>query len=411
MQATTIDMDATSVNYMQASTTIEWTRDVAARRGRRTMATDDRVGKRANTKPSSAKSSSRFTCYKCGEHGHVARDCAARASGATTEGDDGGAKTERDDGDDNGDERTGKKEETKKRATSTTTKARAPKFTIAEHVLGPKGLIKVYEEFPAEYAKRAKGPGHELHDCEVLIAMYRAWALEMYPYAPADETLRRVDKFGSDRAVKAFTRELRERDFGGGVGDAVDALERGGRATAGDGDEGGDVFFPDEDDEGRVEPGSSRGDDAEEGDVDFPDDFEEEDYQFDDEDEDAVAAMKEAEREENSSDDDEGIALAGAKRGKKSKGTTTTTKTAFENLSKKVSKKAPVTEGEAPPSPVIAGGFGGYFGVDPSAADSPQRKVLRVRPKILDATDSDEDATPAEPVRRRRAVQMDDDDE
>ena len=42
----------------------------------------------------------------------------------------------------------------------------------------------------------------------LLIGMYKDWAIKMYPYAPAEQTLKRVDKLGSDKAVKAFTREL-----------------------------------------------------------------------------------------------------------------------------------------------------------------------------------------------------------
>ena len=86
------------------------------------------------------------------------------------------------------------------------------------------GLAVVYETFPAKYRAR-QGEGHEAHDFNLLISMYKEWAIKMYPYAPADETLARVDKLGKDKACEwrcaSFT-----RDFGGGVGEAVAAMER-----------------------------------------------------------------------------------------------------------------------------------------------------------------------------------------
>ena len=88
----------------------------------------------------------------------------------------------------------------------------------------------------------------------LLATMYKEWAVKMYPYAPAEETLARVDKLQSDKSVKMAVREFNELDFGGGVGEAVDAMERG--ENAGEGGE--DIDFPDDDDDEAPGDGDGR---------------------------------------------------------------------------------------------------------------------------------------------------------
>jgi hypothetical protein len=269
----------------------------------------------------------------------------------------------------------------------------------------------VYTNFPKRFADKAKGEGHELHDAELLLSLYREWAVKMYPYAPAEDTLRRVEKLGKDRAVKSAVREFHERDHGGGVGDAVAAMEKADahRAAGRDDEEedalaGEDVFYGDEDED---DDGDALDDDEH---IDMPDD--EEDYDFG-ADEDDAQAMREAEAEmpddvddepeAESSDDDEGEDNAEedmGKRGKKAKGASDLTKSAFEQLAKKVGKKV----GSATPGSDDDGMF------NPNSVNSPHRKILRVRPKILDAS-SDEDDAAEEPKRRRRAVQLEDEDD
>ena len=102
---------------------------------------------------------------------------------------------------------------------------------------------------------------------------------------------------------------------------------------------------------------------------------------------------------EEGDDEDEEEEPTG-KRGKKVKGDSASTKSAFAHLAKKLGKTV-----EAPKESVA---------VDeenhPNLVNSPQRKVLRMRPKCLDAS-SDEDDEPAGPMRRRRAVHGMDDEE
>jgi len=296
----------------------------------------------------------------------------------------------------------------KKRANGTTT-TRKPKFSVHEHLLGPNGLVAIYTTFPERYEKNRKGVGHELHDAELLISMYKEWAVKMYPFAPAEKTLERVQKLSKDKAVQMTIREFEERDFGGGVGDAVEAMDRAeAAAKAGEenAEDGEDVFFPDDDDD------DEKMDDAKEDeDLDFPDDYEEEDYEFGDEDEDvdAARAMQEADEEaeagaasesESESDDDE----HDAKRGKKVKGATDSTKAAFARLAKKLGK----TVNASPPGPP-----GESEVLNETTVNSPQRKVLRVKQKGGDAEsdDKDEENEPEEPTRRRRAVQLEDEDD
>ena len=116
----------------------------------------------------------------------------------------------------------------------------------------------------------------------------------------------------------------------------------------------------------------------------------------DDEDEDAARAMQEAEASGDDDDDEEEDEAVQGKRGKKIKGATDSTKNAFEKLAKKLGKDVPVANGEE---------------LNPNSMRSPQRKILRVRPKILDASSDEENEPPSEPARRRRAVHGMDDDE
>ncbi len=361
--------------------------------------------------------SSNKPCYKCGRTGHWARDCTASAEEQISKDEadalrdaDAGAKEAREAERASGGDANAPTSATKRsRAVSAT---KRPKFSVHDHLLGPNGLAVVYETFPAKYRERAKGEGHEAHDFNLLISMYKEWAIKMYPYAPADETLARVDKLGKDKTVRMAVREFHERDFGGGVGEAMAAMERGDGVEADVQAE--DLLFPDDEEE-------DGGNDAakdDEDDVPFPDDVDEEDYVFDDdddgEDEDAARAMQEAEEadvrgsgdaaaaaavDDGDDDEDEDEEPTG-KRGKKVKGESASTKSAFAHLAKKLGKTV-----EAPKESVA---------VDeenhPNLVNSPQRKVLRMRPKCLDAS-SDEDDEPAEPMRRRRAVHGMDDEE
>ena len=65
----------------------------------------------------------------------------------------------------------------------------------------------------------------------------------MYPYAPADETLKRVDKLGKDKTAMAAQFHA---EIGGGVGEAVAAMERGDgvKPTWAE-----DLLFPDDEEE------------------------------------------------------------------------------------------------------------------------------------------------------------------
>ena len=361
-------------------------------------------------------------CFKCGERGHVARDCTAprerwipeearRAilNATSARASDGTARDASDAGADAG-VGTGVNARGKR-------SGRRPKFSVHEHLLGPNGLGVVYATFPERFRAASRGEGHERTDLETLLAMYREWAVKMYPYAPADETLARVRRLGNDKAVKAAVREFHERDYGGGVGERVAAMERGENVADGE-----DVVFPDDEDgdDGADDGGAGDDDgflDDDDG-VAFPDDaddLDEEDYVF--EDEDAADAMREADAangkaaadddddetafpddEEEDSDDDEPT----GKRTKQVKGATDSTKKAFEKLAKKLGK----TTDE--PETVVESGV-----LDATNVPllSPQRKILRTRPKALDPS-SDEEDEPEEPVRRRRAVHgMDDDDD
>ena len=350
-------------------------------------------------------------CYKCGQGGHWAKDCttprelwiskeqsdalkADRDATATT------TATTRDDDDDAGEDANDARDARTEKRKSNAGTTRKPKFSVHDHLLGPNGLGALYREFPGMFAARAKGEGHEEHDVHVLLTMYKEWAVKMYPYAPAEETLARVDKLQSDKSVKMAVREFNELDFGGGVGEAVHAMERG------DAVDGYDVEFPDDEPEAAEAEATDGNEDANE-DVDFPDDevdypdddeIEEKDYVFDDdEDEDAARAMQEAEASGDDGDDDDDDDVQG-KRGKKIKGATESTKNAFDKLAKKLGKDVSSADNE---------------GVTPTTAVlSPQRKILRVRPKILDASSDEENEPPSEPARRRRAVHgMDDDDD
>jgi len=357
-------------------------------------------------------SSKNKPCYKCGQGGHWAKDCTTprerwiskEASEALRPREDAAATTTttddaaRADGGDDDDDDRGKRAEKRKSSGGTT---RRPKFSVHDHLLGPNGLGAMYREFPERYAARCKGEGHEEHDLNVLVTMYKEWAVKMYPYAPAEETLARVDKLQSDKSVKMAVREFNELDFGGGVGEAVDAMERG--ENVGEGGE--DIDFPDDDDDDDEAPAPAPvADDVDfpDDDVDFPDDdgFEEQDYVFDDdEDEDAARAMQEAEVSGGDDDDDEDDEAVRGKRGKKIKGATDSTKNAFEQLAKKLGKDVPVAE--------VSGEE-----LNPNSMLSPQRKILRARPKILDASSDEENEPPSEPARRRRAVHgMDDEEE
>ena len=363
-------------------------------------------------------------CYKCGKTGHWARDCTAprelqlskedadalRANGTTT------TTTTRDENSDpDGTREDGENGAAtaaatpgsgmKKRVNGTTT-TRKPKFSVHEHLLGPNGLVAIYTTFPERYAKNRKGEGHELHDAELLISMYKEWAVKMYPFAPAEKTLERVQKLSKDKAVQMTIREFEERDFGGGVGDAVEAMDRAeAAAKAGEenAEDGEDVFFPDDDDDDE-----KMADAKEEEDLDFPDDYEEEDYEFGDDDEDMDAARAMQEADENAeaaaaseSDEEEEDEEEDAKRGKKVKGATDSTKAAFARLAKKLGK----TVNADPP--------GESDVLNETTVNSPQRKVLRVKQKgdAAESDDEDEENEPEEPTRRRRAVQLEDEDE
>ncbi|CEF97748.1 Zinc finger, CCHC-type [Ostreococcus tauri] len=348
----------------------------------------------------------RGNCARCGEPGHWAKDCTApraRANerdGMETIADGTTTTTTGPDG----------------RTTATARRkktARRPKFSIHEHLLGPNGLGVVYATFPEKFREASKGDGHEAADAAALVAMYKEWAVKMYPYAPAEETLERVSKLGKDKAVRAAIREFHERDFGGGVGERVAEMEREEAAARGE-----DVFFPDDDDvDDENAPTTAGAPDADDGivadDVDFPDDddgFEdlEEDYVFEEEDEDAADALREADAAGADEDvdfpdddeDDENDDEPSGKRSKQVKGATDATKEAFAKLAKKVGKNVEeenVVRDATNVSPVRS---------------PPRRKILRVRPKILDASSEDEDEDePEEPARRRRAVHMDEDDE
>ena len=376
--------------------------------------------RRRASRDASSRAMPRGNCARCGEPGHWAKDCTApraRASGrdgtetiadgttTTTTGPDGDGD---DDGDANGDG--GGRTATARRKKT----ARRPKFSIHEHLLGPNGLGVVYATFPEKFREASRGDGHEAADAAALVAMYKEWAVKMYPYAPAEETLERVSKLGKDKAVRAAIREFHERDFGGGVGERVADLEREEAAARGE-----DVFFPDDDDvDDENAPTTAGAPDADDGivadDVDFPDDdddgFEdlEEDYVFEEEDEDAADALREADAAGADEDvdfpdddeDDENDDEPSGKRSKQVKGATDATKEAFAKLAKKVGKNVEdenVVRDATNVSPVRS---------------PPRRKILRVRPKILDASSEDEDEDePEEPARRRRAVHMDEDDE
>lgn len=362
-------------------------------------------------------------CYKCGKTGHWARDCTAprelqlskedadalRANGTMTTTRDGNGDVDgvRDDGENGAAAATAATPGSgmKKRASGATT-TRKPKFSVHEHLLGPNGLVAIYTTFPERYAKNRKGEGHELHDAELLISMYKEWAVKMYPFAPAERTLERVQKLSKDKAVQMTIREFEERDFGGGVGDAVEAMDRAeAAAKAGEenAEDGEDVFFPDDDEDDDDEKMANAKEDE---DLDFPDDYEEEDYEFgdDDEDMDAARAMQEADEDaeagaasESESDDEE----EDTKRGKKVKGATDSTKAAFARLAAKLGK----TVDADPP--------GESDVLNETTVNSPQRKVLRVKQKggTTESDDEDEENEPEEPTRRRRAVQLEDEDD
>ena len=47
-------------------------------------------------------------------------------------------------------------------------------------------MAVVYATFPEKFREASRGDGHEAADAAALVAMYKEWAVKMYPYAPAE---------------------------------------------------------------------------------------------------------------------------------------------------------------------------------------------------------------------------------
>ena len=130
------------------------------------------------------------------------------------------------------------------------------------------------------------------------MSLYREWTTLMYPYAPHEEVMKKVERLKKTREVRACIAELKERDRIANGGDPADAP-----APEEDGDvvDGEDVFFPDEDSDDDV-PGHE-GKEVEEEEEEWNaakhagDEEEEED--------DDLAALMETERGGGGGDDDD----------------------------------------------------------------------------------------------------------
>ena len=144
------------------------------------------------------------------------------------------------------------------------------------------------------------------------MSLYREWTTLMYPYAPHEEVMKKVERLKKTREVRACIAELKERDRIANGGDPADAP-----APEEDGDvvDGEDVFFPDEDSDDDV-PGHE-GKEVEEEEEEWNaakhagDEEEEED--------DDLAALMETERGGGGGDDDDDAGAAAAAKKKKKK--------------------------------------------------------------------------------------------
>ena len=80
-------------------------------------------------------------------------------------------------------------------------------FTEAD-IVGPGGLSYIYKIFPRVF--HARGTGHESHDLNRLICMYKEWAFRLYPGLAFPDLIAKVDQLGGKGIVRNELDRLRD---------------------------------------------------------------------------------------------------------------------------------------------------------------------------------------------------------
>lgn len=85
---------------------------------------------------------------------------------------------------------------------------RAPRITFREtHLLSQQGLWTLYNQFQTLPLKRSAG--HEAHDMELLMTVYRRWAKDLFPKNHSSDTLARIAGWSGKTLIKNAVASMR----------------------------------------------------------------------------------------------------------------------------------------------------------------------------------------------------------